>query len=288
MSISKAGRFLKIPNHDSMPGIDSESTRMNVLITAGGTREKIDSVRSITNTATGRLGYLLARCFDRVPETERIFYVCGKTAPLPESPRAVITVIDDTAGLEAAVRKILRENPVDAIIHSMAVSDYRVRTVTTPALVADAAALSFAQAPDHTVPVPDAIRSSVAAALEKVPALGHDTKISSHEKRLVLILEPTPKIISLLKDLAPQALITGFKLLDHVSHETLIDTAFRLLEKNRCNFVLANDAKDIHGDTHTGYLVDSEKNIRRLEGKPEIAEGITNTIIQKLKERSLQ
>ncbi|MDR1596547.1 MAG: phosphopantothenoylcysteine synthase, partial [Treponema sp.] len=31
---------------------------MNILISAGGTRERIDSVRSITNTATGRLGSL--------------------------------------------------------------------------------------------------------------------------------------------------------------------------------------------------------------------------------------
>ncbi|MFO7160860.1 MAG: phosphopantothenoylcysteine decarboxylase, partial [[Clostridium] cellulosi] len=36
---------------------------MNVLITAGGTTENIDPVRKIKNTATGRLGSLIAEEF---------------------------------------------------------------------------------------------------------------------------------------------------------------------------------------------------------------------------------
>lgn len=36
---------------------------MRVLITAGGTSEKIDNVRSITNHSTGRLGCLIAEKF---------------------------------------------------------------------------------------------------------------------------------------------------------------------------------------------------------------------------------
>ena len=33
---------------------------MNILITSGGTSEKIDRVRSITNHSTGRLGKIIA------------------------------------------------------------------------------------------------------------------------------------------------------------------------------------------------------------------------------------
>ena len=39
---------------------------INILITAGGTSEPIDSVRSISNTATGRLGSLIADAFEAV------------------------------------------------------------------------------------------------------------------------------------------------------------------------------------------------------------------------------
>ncbi|MDR2738724.1 MAG: phosphopantothenoylcysteine synthase [Treponema sp.] len=239
---------------------------MNILISAGGTRERIDSVRGITNIATGRLGSLIAACFDKVPETKRIFYICGTNAPRPESAKAEITVIEDTADLERAVRELLQNHRVDAIIHSMAVSDYRVRTVTTPARIAEAARTS-----------------SLADAFENAPPLGQDGKISSDENRLVIVMEPTPKIISLFHSLAPHALLVGFKLLDNVSREDLINVALKLLEKNHCAFVLANDARDIHNDSHIAYLVDRGRRVQRFEDKCGIALGITENIIEKLK-----
>jgi phosphopantothenate-cysteine ligase len=248
-----------------------ENIPVNILISAGGTREKIDSVRSITNTATGRLGCLIAACFDKVPETKRIFYICGKDAPRPESAKAEITVIEDTADLERAVRELLQNHRVDAIIHSMAVSDYRVRTVTTPARIAEAAR-----------------GSSLIDAFEHVPSLGQDGKISSDENRLVIVMEPTPKIISLFHLLAPHALLVGFKLLDKVSREDLINAASKLLEKNRCTFVLANDARDIHDDTHIAYLVDRDRGVQRFEDKHGIARGITEGITKKLRERNVK
>jgi phosphopantothenate-cysteine ligase len=250
---------------------------VNILISAGGTRERLDSVRSITNTATGRLGSLIAACFDAVPETERIFYLCGKTAPRPESAKAEITVIEDTADLERAVRELLQAHRVDAIIHSMAVSDYRVRTVTTPARIAEAVTIAGD---------PVLLRDSLIKAIDRVPSLGQGAKISSNEKRLVIVLEPTPKIISLFYTLAPQALLVGFKLLDNVSHEILIDTAYHLLEQNHCAYVLANDARDIHGDTHIAYLVDRDRRLQRFGDKGEIARGITENVIEKLREKN--
>ncbi|MDR0597183.1 MAG: phosphopantothenoylcysteine synthase [Treponema sp.] len=242
---------------------------MNILISAGGTRERIDSVRSIANAATGRLGSLVAACFDEVPETERIFYVCAPNVPRPDSARAVVTVVEDTAGLEKAVREILGHNRVDAIIHSMAVSDYRARSVTTAARIAERA---------RSVPVIEAIDSA--------PSLGRDAKISSDEDRLIIVLEPAPKIISLFQTLAPRALLVGFKLLDHASHEALIDAARRILEKNRCAFVLANDARDIHDDVHIAYLIDKAGRIRRFGNKHEIARGITEALVAQLKEKN--
>jgi phosphopantothenate-cysteine ligase len=244
---------------------------MNILISAGGTRERIDSVRSIANAATGSLGSLVAACFDQVPETERIFYVCAENAPRPESAKAEITVIEDTAGLERAVREILGRNRVDAIIHSMAVSDYRVRSVTTAARIAERA---------RSVPVIEAIDSA--------PSLGQQGKISSEESRLIILLEPTVKIISLFQTLAPRALLVGFKLLDHASHETLLDAARGLLQKNRCAFVLANDAGDIHGNIHIAYLLDRAGRIQRFGNKHEIARGITEAVVTQLKEKNAE
>jgi phosphopantothenate-cysteine ligase len=248
--------------------------KVNVLITAGGTVEPIDSVRSITNAATGRLGSLAADYFERSGQAEQIFYVCGKTAQRPESSKAEITVIGDTVELERTIRTLLSGSRVDVILHSMAVSDYRVRTVTTPALIADSLAAACGGRGS-----PEKFRTRCTEALEKAASLERDKKISSDEERLVLILEATPKIISFFNELAPRALLVGFKLLNHVPHEELIDTACKLMEKNRCAFVLANDARDIHGDTHIAYLIDRDKKARRYETKQEIAQGIVDQVI---------
>jgi phosphopantothenate-cysteine ligase len=244
---------------------------VNILISAGGTRERIDSVRSIANTATGRLGSLVAACFDKVPETERIFYVCAQNVPRPDSAKAEITVVEDATALEKAVREILGRNRVDAIVHSMAVSDYRVRSVTTPDRIAEIAR-----------------SASVIEAIDRAPSLGQDAKISSDEDRLVIVLEPAPKIIALFQTLSPRALLVGFKLLDNVSHETLIDAARRLLEKNRCAFVLANDVRDIHDDMHIAYLIDRNRQVQGFGNKHEIARGITEAVVARLKEKNAE
>jgi phosphopantothenate-cysteine ligase len=263
---------------------------MNFLITAGGTVERIDSVRYITNYATGRLGSLTAGCLAESPETERIFYICGKTSARPAAGKAEILPVEDAAELEAAVRKVLADNRVDAVIHSMAVSDYRVKTLTTPRLLAEALLCPRADSPPEAEPEPEAgafcrpetLARRIAEAAQR-GGLERNQKICSGEENLMLLLEPTVKIISLFHELAPRSLLVGFKLLSGVSHARLIDTAYGLLQKNHCEYVLANDAKDIRGDTHLGYLIDRNKNVRGYENKSAIARGIAEHLLAKLK-----
>ena len=54
------------------------SEKHTVLVTAGGTSEPIDNIRSITNTGTGALGSLIADAFAKDPQVERIVYVHGR------------------------------------------------------------------------------------------------------------------------------------------------------------------------------------------------------------------
>jgi phosphopantothenate-cysteine ligase len=229
---------------------------MKFLVTAGGTSERIDSVRCITNAATGRLGSLVADYFAEDPAAERIFYVCGKTSTRPANSKTEILPVTGAAETEAAVRRVLAENAIDAIVHSMAISDYRVETVTTPRL--------YAEFPGGA-------------------GLDRKGKLPSTEDKLILILRPAVKIISLFHQLAPKALLAGFKLLDGVPFDALIDTAYELLKKNHCAWVLANDARDITDNEHTGYLVDREKNVEKYTGKRAIARGIASRILTELK-----
>ncbi len=97
---------------------------MKVLITAGGTTEKIDQVRAITNHSTGRLGQALADHFAANPDTT-VDYVTTRQALKPER-RSNITIytIESAQDLFLQLETLTKKEHYDAIIHSMAVSDF--------------------------------------------------------------------------------------------------------------------------------------------------------------------
>ena len=66
--------------------------------------------------------------------------------------------------------------------------------------------------------------------------------------------------------------------MDGVSHEDLIDTAYRLLQKNGCDYVLANDYRTVEAGKHQGFLIDSDRNEISCDGKAEIAKAIAETV----------
>ncbi len=252
---------------------------MKILITAGGTTEQIDKVRSITNTSTGMLGSLTAKTFAKLSDTEKIYYICAKTAILPQSEKIQIIPVDNVASLETAVRKVLSEQDIDIIVHSMAVSDYRVKSVSSASMLADSIAANLDSFQGTDVKITDTL---VTELLQNADTVMNDNgKISSGIENMILLMERTPKIISLFQTLAPKAVLVAFKLLNNVGHETLIDTAFHILKDNRCSFVLANDLRDIFGEQHIGYLVDKEKNYKRYITKAEIADAIVTAATEK-------
>ena len=103
-------------------------------------------------------------------------------------------------------------------------------------------------------------------------------KISSQEKNVVVVLKPTPKIISLVKDISPSTYLVGFKLLDGVQKEYLIEVAKNLRDKNKCDLVIANDLETIRKGKHLAYLIDKKDNIEKANGKEEIAKKLVKKI----------
>ncbi|MEG2000054.1 MAG: phosphopantothenoylcysteine decarboxylase [Evtepia sp.] len=243
---------------------------MNILITAGGTKERIDSVRSITNHATGTLGSKIADAFAARPEVSHIVYLCGENAVRPNTKLAEIHPIFGTRELEDSLKQLTQKYTFDAVIHSMAVSDYRVRSVTTESAIAQAVQNAETE-------------EEITTALRQTQSLEQDGKISSTKDDLVIMLEQTPKIIGMLRTLIPNAVIVGFKLLDGVSTKELIDTAHRLLVKNDCDYVFANDLQSVESAKHCGYLVDAEAKAEPYDGKEQIASGIAAVVCERLK-----
>lgn len=222
---------------------------MKVVITAGGTSEKIDNVRKITNSSTGKLGLCIANEFLKTIEDVEITYICSKETFCPNDDRVKIKRITGVDDLEREVRNVLENNDIDVFIHSMAVSDYKVDYVST---------------------------------LEKLKNNEEftmtDNKISSSLSDLVVVLKPTKKIISIIKDISPNTYLVGFKLLDNVTKDKLIEVATNLMIKNKCNLVVANDLENIRNGRHIGYIIDEENNVINAEGKDDIAKKLVRRI----------
>lgn len=217
------------------------------VITSGGISEKIDNVRKITNSSSGKLGMTIANHLLESKSDITIYYVCSKNALRPNNTKVKIIEVAGTLDLKDKVESLLKNEKIDYFIHTMAVADYMVDYVTT----VDKMKKSFLNNSDMEV-----IK---------------DTKISSYENNLVLVLKPTPKIISLIKEESPLTYLVGFKLLDGVSKKELIDVATRLRDKNRCDLVVANDLEDIRNKEHKAYIIDKEDKVVEASDKEDIA-----------------
>ena len=165
---------------------------------------------------------------------------------------------------------------IDAVIHSMAVSDYTVRAVST------AEKLSEALGSGALPPTAEDLERAMDATDVRSAA----GKLSSRMGSPVLLLQQTPKILPMFRRNLPEAVIVGFKLLSGVSREELMQVAGALLAKNGCDFVLANDAAEIRGDEHHALLLDRQGAVvNEMYTKQEIAETIVKTVSEVLKAR---
>ena len=218
---------------------------MNILITSGGTSEKIDRVRSITNHSTGQLGKIIAETF--LDKGDQVTLVTTPKAVRPAAhPNLTIAQIENVAELLETLEPLVHTH--DVLIHAMAVSDY------TPVYMTGFEAV--AASPDMT---------------EFLNKTNSESKISSQDDVQVLFLKKTPKIISLVKKWNPAIRLIGFKLLVNVTKEELLKTARASLIKNQAEIIVANDLTEISNQEHKAYLVGKET-VTQAQSKEEIAQ----------------
>ena len=218
---------------------------MNILITSGGTSEKIDRVRSITNHSTGQLGKIIAETF--LDKGDQVTLVTTPKAVRPAAhPNRTIVLMENVSELLETLEPLVHTH--DVLIHAMAVSDY------TPVYMTGLEAV--AASTDMT---------------EFLNKTNSESKISSQDDVQVLFLKKTPKIISLVKKWNPDIRLIGFKLLVDVSNEELLETARASLIKNQAEIIVANDLTEISSKEHKAYLVGKET-VTQAQSKEEIAQ----------------
>jgi len=244
---------------------------MKILITSGGTSEQIDDVRKITNTATGRLGAIIAEGFTRAGAD--VCYVCTQGAHIPANVQVIR--ISSAVNLLHTMEHLLTENTFDAVIHSMAVSDYAVSGTASVAELARIAAEKLSQTqPQNSNETAKIIQQTMLNSLNKPCG-----KLSSNIEDLAVFMHKTPKVIGVIKKLQPNTMLFGFKLLSEVGNAELLEAGHNLLVKNNCDYVLANDSSRIFGDNHEAILISPNREIKQLYTKQEIAKAIIEKIM---------
>ena len=151
---------------------------MKCLITAGPTYEPLDGVRRLTNFSSGRLGSELANFL--IARGHETTLLIGQQATFRgERHASKVETFTTTANLHDRLQALAGQ-PVDALFHAAAVSDFTVGKVW---------------------------RRAPRGELTEV----HAGKLPTREGTLLAELVPTPKIIAELREWFPHAWLVGWK-----------------------------------------------------------------------------
>lgn len=120
--------------------------KLNILITAGGTREYIDPVRYISNASSGRMGYAIARAAVRAGHAVRL--ITAPSALKPPKEAAVIHVVTSDDMFNAVKAEFAK---CDCLIMAAAVSDYKPATQSKTKLKKEQTVLSLNLKPTQDI-----------------------------------------------------------------------------------------------------------------------------------------
>jgi phosphopantothenoylcysteine decarboxylase/phosphopantothenate--cysteine ligase len=241
-----AGRMLEpedIMQHiDSMAPVGRAIQGKRILITAGGTREPIDSVRYIGNFSSGRTAATLTDALAGRGHTVTWLGADSAIRPhLAYRTETFVTYEDLAAGL----RRLLGEQSFDVVIQAAAVSDFSVDSI---------------ERDGHSSAVPQ----------HKLPSGGG----------INLRLKPNPKLLQTLRAWSanPAIRVIGFKLTHGVDRQQREQAIARLFGDAGANAVVHNDLDDIGPGAHPYTLYTSPAASVSCVDSSELAERIDDLL----------
>jgi len=184
----------------------------SVLVTAGSTMVPIDKVRAITNIFRGRTGTNIALYFARQGWNVTLLTSNPSLPDGKSADRLSVEPFHTYYDLFCAMKGyVCSKAKYDAIIHSAAVSDYRVQG-------------TYLYEPE-----------------EGMQIVGSDGKISSGFEELYLRLVPTQKIVDLIREhWGHQGYLVKFKLQTMMSDEQLLKVAEESRVHSGAEMMVAN------------------------------------------------
>jgi phosphopantothenoylcysteine decarboxylase/phosphopantothenate--cysteine ligase len=200
---------------------DHKATGKRILITAGGTREAIDSVRYIGNMSSGRTASRLAD--ELTAEGHEVTWLGADNAIRPQWVKNQLGYYS-FADLETRLSNLLATEHFDVVIHAAAVSDFSV----------------------------DSLQSDEGDSVQQ------GGKLSS-ESDLLLRLKRNPKLLGQLKGWSsnPAIKVIGFKLTDTDDPNQHIAAVRKQFEQSKVDAVVHNDLSEINDKVHSFNLYEA-------------------------------
>ena len=232
---------------------------MKILITSGGTKVPIDRVRSITNMSRGTFGSRIADAFfdeglaafrtghERGNPIEKITFFMAKGSRRP----TLQSLNDET--YEDGYR------PIEYVEYST-FDDYK----------SGIEALLKKETYDIIV---------VAAAVSDYGVANYyDGKYRSREDDMCIKLVKLPKVLPIMRKLAPESVICGFKLLVDSTNDELLDAMKNQITESDVDLVIGNDLRDIKANDHTLTILSKSNSIPRTYKLPAQSKRLPSTI----------
>jgi phosphopantothenate-cysteine ligase len=209
---------------------------MRVLVTAGNTREKIDSVRDWGNIFTGNTGYAIARAVAEVADAVDLLTSNRQhLAELQGHQKIHASPFTSHSELRGALAALMARNRYDAVFMTAAVADYQpVRTF---------------------------------AVIDRRPGPGDGQeqwlvqdvqagKVKSTHSAIAILGRQTEKLVDLFRtEWKHEGLLIKFKLEVGISKDELIRIGQASRKSSGAEYLVANTLEMVGGDSAGAYLL---------------------------------
>lgn len=240
-----AGRLLEPEQilHELYQAVNAPNRSVKkVLITAGGTRETIDGVRTLTNMSTGKTGATLADYL--YEQGHQVLLLTDRFAEKPKSDVKVDTY-ESFRDIYNTLKALAKTQHFDMILHAAAISDYSIATIQTP---------------DGEISPSKA-------------------KMSSEYDNISIQLKRNEKILPRLKDLfGLDTTVVGFKLTSTESKKEQAKAIFSLFTENAVDYVIHNDMNDIKNGFRHFLMTSREGSQTELDSIDKLAQHVSEKL----------
>ena len=215
-----------------------------ILVTAGSTWIPIDTVRVITNIFKGNIGFVIAKTAAELgAEVTLLLGPSFSVSNLKLPKKLTILRFKYFDDLDKLMTENLKNNKFDAVIHSAAVSDFKL-------------------------------------------SKEYKGKIKS-DKKLILELVPTIKIVDKLKKIDPSIFLVKFKLEVGITPEKLKSIAAKSMVQSDADMIVANIYNPKFSD-HEAYIGEKKSASEKKESFTKVVgrQFIANKVLQVIHDKN--